>query len=187
MWSRWGLCLWLLMALVGASSAVTPNSGPLAATDLRVESMPCPVYAIGVKTPRFSWTLAHTQRGAFQTSYKVTVSTTSLTNGTTLIVWDSGTVSSNSTIGVQCGTALQSDTAYEVSVVWTDSNGVSAPPSTATFTTALLDQVRLLYRRNVSVFASRSISSSNMSCCMSYSVLFSTDGVGAFRMAESAR
>ncbi len=116
---------------------------PPAASALRVESVACPVAGVGVWRPRFGWALTHPDRNARQTAYRVTVAET--TAGA--VVWDSGTVASNATIGVQCGVDLTSDTSYKVTVAWTDHNGVTAPAATGAFTTALLNQVRAILQR----------------------------------------
>eukprot|EP01043_Picozoa_sp_COSAG02_P061604 COSAG02_NODE_8311_length_2621_cov_2.488105_1_plen_812_part_10 len=124
-------------AAAAAAAAVSPpgrSSAPPAAIDLRVEYAETPVHNVGVRHPRFSWSLVHPQRGAAQHSFRVTVHEV----GEAAVVWDSGVVKSNATLGVRCDTALTSDTAYQMTVVWSDATALWAPPAVAHFSTALL-------------------------------------------------
>lgn len=123
-------------ALLFGSSSAAPKAAPPAAVGLRVEYAQTPVYNVGVRHPRFSWSLVHPLRGATQHAFRVTVYEVSAN----AVVWDSGTVHSNTTLGVRCATALQSDTAYRMTVVWTDATMLWSPPAVALFSTALLDQ-----------------------------------------------
>jgi hypothetical protein len=135
-------------AAVAVAATASSSSPPGAAFDLRVEYAPCPVAGVGVKRPRFSWALSHPDRAAFQSAYHVLValeqqqSTAVSVSGSEDgggVVWDSGVVTSNNTIGIACGVDLDSDTAYTLSVVWLDHNSVAAPTATGSFSTALLD------------------------------------------------
>ena len=130
-----------LLLLSAASSTTSATSTPPPAHRLAVEYAPCPVVGVGVKRPRFSWSLTHPDRNASQSSYHITVTSSGTTqqHGAT-VVWDSGVVQSNATIGIQMATSLESDTSYTVSVVWTDHNGIAAAAASGAFTTALLDQ-----------------------------------------------
>lgn len=86
--------LFSLVAVIASSSHVAPDTQPLPATDLRVEQLPCPTI-VGVARPSFSWKLLHPSRGASQSAYHVTVSASGK------MVWDSGVVPSNVTLGVR--------------------------------------------------------------------------------------
>ena len=126
------LALLLLLLLPPSTSAAAPP----AVVDLRVEYAETPVRGVGVRHPRFSWSLVHPRRGAAQHMYRVTVHEA---GATAAAVWDSGAVQSNATLGVRCDTALQSDTAYQLSVAWNDGANRSSPAGEHV-TTALLDQ-----------------------------------------------
>ena len=126
------LALLLLLLLPPSTSAAAPP----AVVDLRVEYAETPVRGVGVRHPRFSWSLVHPRRGAAQHMYRVSVHEA---GATAAAVWDSGAVQSNATLGVRCDTALQSDTAYQLSVAWHDGASWSSP-AVEQFTTALLDQ-----------------------------------------------
>ena len=88
--------------------------------------------------PRFSWVLQHADRGTVQRSYRIIVNA----SASRALVWDSGVVTSPSTIGVAyAGSPLVSNTWYSWTVVWTDGAGAAAPPaSPAFFATGLLTQ-----------------------------------------------
>ena len=116
---------------------------PLPAVDLRVEYAAMPVVGVQTKRPRFGWTLVQAEgvRGTLQSAYSVQVSTAKAATTAEQeqdVVWDSKTVESNNTIGIQCGIDLMSDTTYTVTVQWTDQAGQHAPPATASFSTSLL-------------------------------------------------
>ena len=116
---------------------------PPAAVDLRVEYASAP-RAVAARRPRFSWTLQHPQRGAAQTKYRVRVTAgSSGARGTpeaaAAVLWDSGEVASNATLGVRCGADLESDAEYTLFVTWADHSGAWAPPASSPFATALLD------------------------------------------------
>ena len=102
-----------------------------------------PVVGVQTKRPRFGWTLVQAEgvRGTLQSAYSVQVSTAKAATTAEQeqdVVWDSKTVESNNTIGIQCGIDLMSDTTYTVTVQWTDQAGQHAPPATASFSTSLL-------------------------------------------------
>jgi hypothetical protein len=114
---------------------------PPAAQDLRVEYAPSP-RAVAARRPRFSWTLRHPQRGAMQTRYRIRVTTVTGSRGgvgsAPVLLWDSGVVVANTTLGVRCGADLASDAEYTLSVAWADHAGAWAPPAHSSFATALL-------------------------------------------------
>ena len=135
----------LLPLLLGGAllaAAASDARAPPPVIDLRVEYAEAPVRGVGVRHPRFSWSLEHPARGAVQHAYRVTVSEVIPGSTAAAPVWDSGAVASNATLGVRCATALRSDASYQLSVAWSDASGASAlwaPPSTAQFSTALLE------------------------------------------------
>eukprot|EP00026_Physarum_polycephalum_P001443 Phypoly_transcript_01444.p1 GENE.Phypoly_transcript_01444~~Phypoly_transcript_01444.p1 ORF type:complete len:1095 (+),score=131.93 Phypoly_transcript_01444:37-3285(+) len=97
--------------------------GPLPATNLLLEYLPSPVMGLDVPTPRFSWQVAHTDRGQNQTSYAILVALQSSKQ----VVWNSGKVPNAQTSQVvYAGQELQSDTSYCWQVTWWDSNGNAA-------------------------------------------------------------
>lgn len=116
------------LLLLAACAAAQPSP----ATRLRVEYIDSPL-TIDVKTPRFSYALAHASRAQSQSSYHIVVKTTS-----GAAVWDTGVVSSNNTLNIgYSGPALTSDTDYTWTVTWSDATGTAAAPATSTFSTAL--------------------------------------------------
>lgn len=75
--------------------------------------------------PTFSWRLRAESRGAHQTAYRVVVSQR-LATGSTALVWDSGRVESESTVGVNyAGAPLVSSVDYEWSLDVEDEAGRS--------------------------------------------------------------
>jgi hypothetical protein len=146
--------------LLGLSTAVAAVATSVAHTqqhqhearDLRVEYAQLPVAGVGVSRPRFSWALEHPERGAMQHTYHLAVHTAATSAvfsrleshsrasaaESTLMVWDSGVVASNATLGIKCGAALASDTTYNLTVVWTDQHGIASAAASGLFSTALL-------------------------------------------------
>ena len=91
------VCLATSAVQVVSVDGATPRTGlPLPANDLRAEHMPCPTI-VGVPQPIFSWKLLHPSRGASQSAYHVVVA--AVEGGK--VLWDSGVVSSNATVGVR--------------------------------------------------------------------------------------
>jgi alpha-L-rhamnosidase len=93
--------------------------------------------ALNTASPAFSWVPTHTDRGSVSTAYQVQVNST-LTGAT---VWDSGKVTSASTVAVVYGgSPLDSDASYTWAVTWWDGQGQQAPWSApASFGTGWLD------------------------------------------------
>lgn len=121
-----------MLALLALSLASVIGAQPSPATRLRVEYIDAPL-TIDVKTPRFSWALVHSSRAQYQTSYHLIVTQV---GGAT--VWDSGVVTSNTTLNVPYGgSQLPSNTDFTWSLVWTDAQGATAGTATSTFSTAL--------------------------------------------------
>lgn len=85
---------------------------------------------------RFSWALAHSDRGQAQTAYQVQVYRRGVRES---LMWDSGRVSSNQSQNVHYGgSALGSDTALAWSVrVWDTASQPSPWAVNATFSTGL--------------------------------------------------
>ena len=109
-----------LLLLLGA--AAVGATAPSPAYRLRIEYLDSPL-TIDVATPRFSWALAHADRGQSQTAYRLTVSTAAGAS-----IWDTGSVSSNTSLNIPYGgPALASDSDYVWSVAWTDGAGATAP------------------------------------------------------------
>lgn len=82
-----------LLALIAIAA-----SAPLAPQRLRVEYLTDPV-GIDVRVPRFSWAVAHTDRGQVQAAYRVLVELRG--QGATELVWDSGRVASSRSVNIQ--------------------------------------------------------------------------------------
>jgi len=94
-----------MSAAAGASTKTDDIAAKLIALNLRVEHAIAPL-TIDVPAPRFSWQPKHTQRGQYQTAFRVIVRRASaLSPGSTVeTVWDSGTVRSNRTHILYAGT-----------------------------------------------------------------------------------
>jgi alpha-L-rhamnosidase len=125
----------LVLVLVSAAPCCH-SAAPLPASDLRVEYEPLPVFGVAVRKPRLSWALGdQLERGVSQSSYQVVL----LNNVTGEMVWDSGVVRSNETLGVAPSVDLISDSRYEVHVEWYDHKGEKAPMASGFFTTAFME------------------------------------------------
>ena len=110
-----------------------------AAVRLRVEYMEAPI-GVDVAKPRFSWALAHSERGAAQTAYRVVVTQAVSLPRLSATVWDSGKVASNRSQNVAYdGTALEADNAYEWAVRYYDHNGAESPWANCSFAMGLPD------------------------------------------------
>ena len=126
------------MMLALLSLFVSVSSADSQANRLRVEYLEAPL-TIDVPAPRFSWALQHAQRGQVQTAYHLIVSTAPAV-GTPVVVWDTGKVSSSTSLNVKyMGAPLISDTDYAWTVTWFDAAGAASTPAAATFSTPLLD------------------------------------------------
>jgi alpha-L-rhamnosidase len=106
--------------------------------NLRTNSLANPL-GIAAGTPRLSWQLNSTRRGATQTRYEIYVASTA-TELAEPNVWDSGVVESDRSIDVPySGPALTPYTQYFWTVrVWDDTGTASAWSPVATFETAAL-------------------------------------------------
>ena len=89
--------------------------------------------------PVFSWNLISSERGAKQTAYRVRVakSPAALENGN--LIWDSGTVASDETVGIVCGTSLNEATTYYWDVAVTNERGETVASEPSAFVTALTE------------------------------------------------
>lgn len=130
-----------------AAARVGANQVPSlpAAYNLRTEYLDGAA-AIGVTEalPRFSWSLPSftslSQRGLSQRAYRIQV----IDRDTGTSVWDSGRVTSNSTVGVvYAGKPLVAQSAYNITHTWWSSNdntSISAP-TTAGFDMVLYEYI----------------------------------------------
>ena len=91
------------------------------------------------EAPVFSWNLISSVRGARQTAYRVRVaeSPAALANGS--LVWDSGMVESDETVGIVCGASLNESTAYYWDVAVTNERGQTVAGGPSSFVTALTE------------------------------------------------
>jgi alpha-L-rhamnosidase len=104
--------------------------GPLPPANLRCEYLKNPL-GIDVRQPRFTWVLAHTERGQKQSAYQVLVaSSPELLNQDKGDLWDSGkTASDDSTQVVYSGKPLASGKTYYWKIRYWDSAGNASPYS----------------------------------------------------------
>jgi alpha-L-rhamnosidase len=103
--------------------AKSANNEQVTTTTLRVEYVKNPL-GIDITSPRFSWVLESEERIVKQTSYRILVakSKADLTIGNPNLIWDSGVVESDNTIGViYGGVPLKPTTPY----YWTVTSEVS--------------------------------------------------------------
>lgn len=107
---------------------------------LRVQSLLNP-QGIDEKSPLFSWQLKSEERGVVQTAYRLTL--TSDAQGETT-VWDSGPVTSGSSVGVTAkGLQLQASTRYFWHVtVWDNKGNEATSTETAYFDTGLMSRAK---------------------------------------------
>ena len=105
-------------------------------THLRVASQENPV-CIDATQPDFSWQIQSDDRGVLQTSYRIVVSSDAEGG---MVVWDSGTVESDQSVGiVSTGITLSPSTRYYWRVTVTDNKGNEATSTeTAYFETGLM-------------------------------------------------
>ncbi len=124
-----GVILVLSISLVAQTTPEVKN--------LRTEYLRNPI-GIDVKTPRFSWVLQASERGAKQTAYEITVSTDQAGANT---VWNSGKVQSDKSVNnTYKGAALAPSTRYYWHVdVWDNNSTKLSSTETAFFETGLLD------------------------------------------------
>lgn len=134
----------LALAAIGMLSFfASPHSyGGLSAPEhLRCEWLVAPT-AVGVATPRFSWEVNDSRRGAIQSAYELHVATTAQGSvSTNPDVWSSGKIASNETANVAyAGPALRSGARYYWSVRTWDGKGEASSWAPATsFSMGLLN------------------------------------------------
>jgi len=121
--------IFVLVVLVQAALA-----GPLAPRSLRVEHLVNPI-GIDVLKPRFTWELAHTERGQAQTAYQIMVKRDDGSSA-----WDSGRVASPQSVLVEYGgPALESGRRYTWQVrAWDKAGQPSVYSAPAFFEMGLL-------------------------------------------------
>ena len=110
-------------------------------TNLRCEYASNPL-GIEVTSPRFSWQIAHPERGQLQSAHQVLVtSNESNLDNDTGDMWDSGKVESGESINVVYqGKSLESGKRYYWEVrVWNKDGKVSSYSETAIFEMGLLN------------------------------------------------
>jgi hypothetical protein len=127
------LCFALIVSLAQEFyAAVLPSDTII--TGLQTNTLDNPVGVEG--TPSFSWRMESDVRGQAQTAYHVTLAKDS---SMTDVVWDSGKVTGDISVGITCGAALESLTKYYWQTgVW-DKDGNYTESGTAFFETGLLD------------------------------------------------
>ncbi|MBE6554475.1 MAG: hypothetical protein E7666_09060, partial [Ruminococcaceae bacterium] len=93
-------------------------------------------------SPMLSWELSSTDRGVFQTAYRVVVaSSLERLNGGEYDVWDSGRVESSAVMTKYAGDALTTSSRYYWTVfVWDQDGVLCLPTSYASFEMGLLDE-----------------------------------------------
>ncbi len=128
-----GIRLFLLLFI----SLFSTNSSLQAATvikNLRVEYLKNPV-GIDVQNPQFSWVIVSDEVGKKQSVFEITVSNE---NGT--VIWSSGKVHSDKSVGIKYdGAPLSPSTRYMWKVdVWDENNAPISSAENAYFETGLL-------------------------------------------------
>ena len=88
----------LYVALVVILGASVQGVDPEAPFRLRVEYLEDPL-GIDVRVPRFSWAVAHSDRGQAQIAYRILVELHYPQS--TELVWDSGRVTSSKTVNIE--------------------------------------------------------------------------------------
>ena len=116
------------------------QAGALEVGHLRVQSLQNP-QGIDEKSPLFSWQLRSGERGVVQTAYRLVLSSDAQGEN---ILWDSGPVTSGSSVGVTAkGYTLQPSTRYFWHVTVSDNKGNEATSTeTAYFDTGLMSTAR---------------------------------------------
>ena len=84
-----------LLAALALSACTRDFRGPFRLTDLQVDYMTNPM-GIDTPSPRFSWKMESRKYAQSQVSYRIVVS--ELPSG--VCVWDSGTVPSGKSVGI---------------------------------------------------------------------------------------
>ena len=134
------------MTLILALLAVTSAQIIRAPSGLRIDhlqpsgSVDSPLTVVQNVAPQFSWVLNHERRAARQTGFRIVVNETK-SRGTDVVVWDTGVVPSDQSVGVVFAgaTSLASDADYAWAVTWRDEIGAwSSWSETVRFSTALL-------------------------------------------------
>ena len=137
------LVLVMLLGMVPTAWAA-PAASAATIYDLLVSDLDAP---IGLDSdPVFSWKMRSDVIGAAQTAYSVVV-----TDGETE-VWNTGWVDSAESVGIAYeGKALQSSTAYTVTVTVKDQDGAETAPISTTFEMGLLEENALADAKFISM------------------------------------
>lgn len=124
-----GVILTLSFSLIAQSSTGVER--------LRTEYLRNPI-GIDIKTPRFSWEMNNTTRGAKQSAYEIIVSTDKAGANT---IWDSGKINTGKSVNnIYAGSALAPSTRYYWLVkIWDNKGTMSTSTESAFFETGLLD------------------------------------------------
>jgi len=98
--------------VLSAIAALTAASSP-SVQRFRIEYLPEEqANAIESDQPRFSWGMAHPQRGQKQTAYEINI----LDIHASTVVWSSGKVASADSLNVKSGSQLKPDTEYNATI-----------------------------------------------------------------------
>ena len=130
-----------MLAAICVTATLTAG-GQTGPVHLQVDNLDKPL-GIDDPTPRFSWELGDSTRGAKQTAYRLTVATTpELLAAGKADVWDSGKVTSGQSMNVKyAGPAVKPSTQYFWRVSAWGADGKEYPSSAASsWDTGLLDQ-----------------------------------------------
>jgi alpha-L-rhamnosidase len=135
-----------MLSILSVVHAVAAAQSIRAPSGLRVDHLPpsgsvgSPLTVVQNVAPQFSWALNHHRRAARQIAFRLLVNETK-SRGTDVVVWDTGVVESDQSVGVVYAgaTPLASDADYAWTVTWRDEIGTwSSWSETAEFSTGLL-------------------------------------------------
>lgn len=135
-----------LLTIALFASCLSADALPVPPTRLGVERLRCQdkpaPRGIDALHPGLSWELTSGERGVRQTAYEVRVGTGTTHSEVSALVWSSGKVLSEASVGVPyAGAALSSGTVYYWQVrVWDNKGNASAWSTPALFETGLLQK-----------------------------------------------
>ncbi|MCM1449773.1 MAG: glycoside hydrolase family 78 protein [Clostridiales bacterium] len=126
---------------IGAFSIITGAAyaaGP-SVENTRCEHIVCPI-GIDTPSPRLSWNINDTRKGASQKAYRIIVGQDSVAvASSTGNMWDSGTVDSDTMLVPYAGNTLQPQTKYFWAVTVTDNRGKKATSGVNSFETGIMN------------------------------------------------